>query len=160
MSTYRIRQDALKDPAESLNVVIDCFDLCARRWKDNELYSVGESIRPRVASGISLIVITGGTSGAREPSWPIPIGSNTTDGPTLVWQTQQAASNGLNPITSPTCVSDPAGLNIINVTVNEDYKINATYQGGTVDKDYAAVYSFTLDGVTRIARQTVKVRKR
>lgn len=160
MSDYRIPQDALKDPAESLQVELNLFEMCARFWKPNELYSLGEVVRPRTPNGYAFSVTVGGTSGAEEPSWRRGVGELTPEDGAVTWTGLDAASNGVNPITSPSAVSDPSGLNILNVSVIEDVKIVATYQGGTAGKRYDSVFSFTLNGVTRVVRQRVHVRKR
>lgn len=156
---YRIQPDALKDAAESLKVSIDLYDLCAVKWRPNEDHSSGEFIRPPSPNGFSYEVTTGGRTGASPPRFPTTIGNAVTSG-SVTLTCRASSGGGINAITSPTATSDPTGLTISGVAVSESHKILATYAGGTEGQDYDVVYSFTLDGVTRIARQKVKVRKR
>lgn len=156
---YRIQPDALKDAAESLKVSIDLYDLCAVKWRPNEDYSSAEFIRPPVPNGFSYEVTTGGRTGTSPQRFPTTIGQTVVSG-SVTLTCRASSAGGVNAITSPTATSDPTGLTISNVAVSESHKILATYVGGTEGQDYDAVYSFTLDGVTRIARQKVQVRKR
>lgn len=157
---YRFDDHLGKDPAEAAPVVLDLFSLCANFWTTNEQYSQGEFVRPNRATGFSYECTTAGTSGFREPNdWPTTIGATKTEG-SVTWTCRAAGSNGLNAITSPSAVSDPTGLTIGSVSVSESTKILATYSGGVEDQEYDAVFTFTLNGVTRIGRQRVPVRKR
>lgn len=156
---FRIQPDGLVDPGESSKVRINAYDMCAIRWEQNEPYSLLDFIRPTVANGFSYEATTVGTSGSKEPRWPTIIGNTVTDG-SVTWSCRAAASGGVNAITAPSATSDPTGLTIASVSVSESHKILATYSGGALGQSYDAVYSFTLDGVTRIARQRVHVRKR
>jgi hypothetical protein len=145
-----------KDPAGARKVVLDLFSICANFWRPNEEYSEGEFIRPNRANGFSCECTTAGTAGAREPTWPTTVGSTVTSG-SATFTCRAASTNGLSAITSPSASSD---LTVSDVSVEESTKILATYAvGGTDGEDYDVVFSFTLDGVTRIARQTVRVRK-
>lgn len=148
-----------KDAAESLAVELNLFTLCSVYWAPNEIYSSGQYVRPTRPTGFAYECTTGGTTGAREPrDWPTTLTQTITDG-SVVWTCRAASTNGVNAITSPSATSDPTGLTISSVSVSESTKILATYSGGTLGQDYDAVFSFTLDGVTRIARQTVRIRK-
>jgi len=146
-----------KDPAGARKVVLDLFAICANFWRPNEQYSAGEFIRPNRANGFSYECTTAGTSAFREPiSWPRVTGVTVTDG-SVTWTCRAASTNGLAAVTGPTAASD---LTVIDVSAEESTKILATYAiGGTDGEDYDAVFTFTLDGVTRVARQTVRVRK-
>lgn len=148
-----------KDPDETLKVSLDAFKACANFWRRNEQYSLGEYVRPTRSTGFSYEVTTGGTTGAREPVWPKTEGATVASG-SVVLTCRAAGSNGLNEISSPSAVSDPTGLTISDVSASESTKILATYSGGTLDQDYDAVFTFTLNAVPRVARQKVKVRKR
>lgn len=159
MSDYRVTEDAIKDPAETLKVVIDCYDICVIPWQANEPYGSSEYIRPRVPNGFSYQATAGGVSGTQEPRWKTTLAQTNVDG-SVTWTCSAAGANGLNALTSPSGNSDPSGLTISSVSASESYKILATYSGGTEGQDYDAVFSFTVDGVSRVARQTVKVRKR
>lgn len=148
-----------KDPAETRKVELNLFGKCANFWRPNEAFALNEHIRPTNSTGYSYEATTGGVSGAVEPVWPKAIGATVVDG-SVTWTCRAADANGLNAITSPSGASDPTGLTISGVAVSESVKILATYAGGTLHKQYDAVFSFTLNGVTRIARQTVRIRKR
>jgi hypothetical protein len=147
------------DPGGSRKVVLDLFDQCANFWRENEQWSLGEFIRPPLATGFAYECTTEGTSAHRPPVFPRTIGQTVEDG-SAVWTCRAAGTNGLNAISGLQFVSDPTGLTISGVSVDEATKILATYSAGTLGQDYDAVYTFTLNGVTRVARQTVQVRKR
>lgn len=155
---YRF-SDAVKDPGESLKVSLNLYTMCVIPWRPNEAQSAAEFIRPTVPNGFSYECTTAGTTGTKEPRWPTTISATVTDG-SVTWTCRAASGSGVNAITSPTATSDPTGLTIASVSVSELHKILATYSGGTEGQSYDAVYSFTLDGVTRIARQAVLVHKR
>lgn len=156
-SDYRF-VSVIKDPAESLPVTLDLYNLCANFWRPNEQYALNEYIRPTRGRGFSYQA-TAGTSAGREPVWPTTLAATVVDG-SITWTTSAAGSNGLNAVSSPSGTSDPTGLTIGSVSASESTKILATYAGGTEGQDYDAVFTFTLNGVTRVARQTVQVRKR
>lgn len=147
-----------KDPAESRVVELELFNKCANFWRPNEQYQPNEYVRPNTATGLAYQA-SGGLSGPREPRWPSVIGATISEG-SVTWTTTAAGANGLNPISSPSAVSSPPGLTISSISVSETTKILATYSGGTVDQDCDAVFSFTLNGVPRVARQTVRIRYR
>jgi hypothetical protein len=150
-----------KDPAETLKVSLSLFRVCANTWRPNEQYLVAEHVRPTRATGYSYECTTAGTSGAREPVWNRSADADMAalDG-SVQWTCREAGDNGLNAVSSPSAVSDPIGLTIADVSISESAKILATYSGGTLGQDYDAVFSFTLDGVPRVARQRVEIRKR
>lgn len=155
---YRF-QDTVKDPAESLLVSLNFFNLCANFWQPNEQFSAAESIRPTIATGFAYNTASGGTSGAREPRWPTTLAQTVVDG-SITWTCTAASSNGVNAVSAPSAVSDPTGLTIGSIAISESTKILATYSSGTDGQDYDAVFTLTLNAVTRIARQRVKVRRR
>jgi hypothetical protein len=150
-----------KDPAASRRVLLDFFDDCANFWEPNEQFSIGQYIRPRLATGFSYHCTQAGTSGFREPQWNRVADQVLTklDG-SIQWTCRVAELNGVNSITGVTAVSDPVGLTIDSILVVESYKISAIYSGGEVDQDFEAVFSFTLSGVPRVARQIVRIVKR
>lgn len=148
-----------KDAAESLPVELQLFNLCANFWRPNEQYTASEYVRPNSPTGFSYQASGNGTSGGREPRWPTTLGGSVIDG-SITWIATAASANGLNAISSPSAASDPTGLSIGSPTVSESTKILVTYSGGTDGQDYDAVFTFTLNAVSRVARQTVKVRKR
>lgn len=150
--------DALKDPGDDKKVTLNLFKYCASFWRPNELITLNEFVRPTKATGFAYQG-TAGTTGSREPAWPRVLTATVVDG-SVTWTCVAADANGLNPITSPVAVSDPTGLTIASVSASESTKILATYSGGTLDQDYDAVFTFTLNSVQRVARQRVLVRKR
>lgn len=151
--------DALKDPGEDLKVTLGFFGFCANYWRENEEFDLNSYVRPSRSTGFAYQATTAGLSGAKEPIWPKALASTVTDG-SVTWTCVPAGANGVSPITSPSATSDPSGLTIASISVDDSIKILATYQGGSLGQDYDAVYTFTLSGVPRVARQTVKVRKR
>lgn len=151
--------DVTKDPGADRKVRLDFFNDCANFWQANAEFSSNEFIRPTRATGFAYKATTAGCSAAREPVWPREVDDTVSDG-SVIWTCAAAGSNGLSPITSPSGVSDPTGLTVASVTVDENTNILATYQGGTLGQDYEAVFTFTLSGVPRVARQLVKIRKR
>lgn len=151
--------DALKDPAEDLKVTLSLFRYCASFWRPNESYDLSEFVRPNKATGFAYQATAAGLSSAREPTWPRTLAATVVDG-SVTWTCAAASTNGLNAITSPSAVSEPTGLTIASVSVSESTKILATYSGGTLDQDYDAVFTFTLNSVPRVARQRVLIRKR
>jgi len=158
-SDYRIQPDALKDPGEDLKVELSFFDYCANFWRSNVEFATSDYVRPTRSTGYAYTAQTGGLSGAREPVWPRAVDSTIADG-SVTWKCVTAGAAGLSAITSPTASSDPTGLTISAVSVDDTCNILATYSGGVAGQDYDAVFTFTLGGVTRVARQAVKVRKR
>jgi hypothetical protein len=158
MNAYTFR-DIVKDPGETRSIELSFFGKCANFWRPNELYATNEFVRPTTANGGSFEATIGGTSAAVEPVWPSAEGAKVLDG-SVEWTRRPADNNGLNVISAPSAVSDPIGLTISGITVSESVKILATYAGGTLDRHHDAVFTFTLNGVTRIARQRVLIRKR
>lgn len=149
----------IKDAGETRKVELDLFGKCANFWRANEQFGLNEFIRAEQSPGFSYEATIAGTSGSRPPTFPRAIGQTVTDG-SITWTCRAAATNGLNAVSSPSGTSDPTGLTIANIAVIESTKIYAEYSGGTVGQQYDAVFTFTLNGVTRVARQTVLIRKR
>lgn len=156
---FRFPDAPAKDPGEAYSVELDCFAICANFWRPNEQYSGGDYVRPNRPTGFAYQA-SGGTSAAADPRWPVVLGLTVVDG-SITWTCVAAAANGLNAVSAPSAASDPVGLTISGVVVSETTKILATYAiGGITGRDYTAVYTFTLNGQTRIARQKVPVRLR
>lgn len=153
MTDYRF-DSVEKDPDETLKLVLDWFQECAKFWRPNELYGAGETVRPTVPTGFAYSA-TAGTTGGREPRWPVALGDTVVDG-SVTWEAIAADGNGVNEL-SDEVVTPPDGISAA-VAVSEGTKLAVEYSGGTLDEDYDVVFSVTLDGVTRIARQTVEVR--
>lgn len=152
--------DTTKDPDEEKKVTLNLFNFCASFWRPNELVELNEYVRPRKATGFAYQATVAGTTATREPVWPTVSNATITDG-SVTWKCIEAAANGLNEITAPSAVSEPVGgIVISDVSVSESTKILATYSSGTAGQDSYAVFTFTLNGATRVARQRVLVRKR
>jgi hypothetical protein len=146
-----------KDPGASRIVELELFNKAANFWRPNEQYATNEYIRPNIATGFAYQAAGAGTSGLREPRWPTVLNATVVDG-SITWTCSAAGANGLNAVSSPSAVSSPAGLTIASISVSETSKILATYSGGVGGQEYDAVFSFTLNGVPRVARQRVKIR--
>lgn len=156
---YRIQPEAYKDPGESMPVAPDFYDMCAVRWSPNEPISANEYVRPQIANGFAYQASGAGLTGSNEPRWPKTLGATVTDG-SVTWTAVAAGTNALNAISSPSATVEPSGgMTVTSVSVSESRKILATYVGGTDGQDYEVIYQFTLNGVTRIARHVVRVRR-
>ena len=157
---FRFDDHPGKDPAESVVVTLDWFNLCANFWRANERYQSSEFIRPKRATGFSYEATTAGLSGKIEPVWPRTVGETKTDG-SVVWTCRVADANGLNVISNPAVSPDPTGgLTCTNVQISEDTKVLVTYAAGVDRQKYDAVCTVTINGVARVGRQRVPVRKR
>lgn len=151
--------DVEVDPAETRKVELELFGKCANFWRSNQQYDLTETIRPTRPTGYAYQASSAGTSGAREPVWPTALAGTVADG-SVIWTCVAAGSNGVSAISAPSAVSDPVGLTIGSVSASESTKILASYSGGSLGQDYDAVFTFTLNGVSRVARQRVLIRKR
>lgn len=156
---YTISPDAKKAPDDVLPVEIDLYAKCANIWRANEDVSLTEYLYPLNPNGFSYEVTIAGRTGIREPVYPTTVGVTVTTGSATL-TCRAASAGGMSAITSPSAVSDPTGLTIGSVTVAESRKITATYSGGTLDQNYDVVYTFTLNGLTRVARHKVEIRKK
>lgn len=156
---YRVTKRAVKDPDEQMPVRLNWFEFCANRWQANEYVNLDQVIRPESGTGFAYQAQNDGTTGSRRPRWPVALDGVVTDG-SVQWKCIAADTNGLNPLVNPTAVSEPAGLTIGGISVEESTKLLATYSGGVDGQDYAAVFTVTLNGLSRVARQLVQVRKR
>lgn len=54
-------------------------------WVATTAYTLGQSVEPTVDNGFRYSVVTAGTTGASEPTWPTSIGSDVVDG-SVVWR--------------------------------------------------------------------------
>jgi len=158
---YRFEDHPGKDPAESIPIELDWFSYCANFWRANEVVTSSEFVRPntRRATGFSYEATAAGTTSNREPVWPTIIGLMVVDG-SVTWTCRAAGTNGLNVLSAPSAVSEPTGLTISSISAAENTKVRATYVGGTLDQDYDAVFTVIINGVPRVGRQRVMVRKR
>lgn len=158
MTTDYTFPDAIKDPAADKKVRLSLFRYCATFWRRNTQFDVGAYARPTRPTGFAY-QSSGGTSGQREPTWPRALGLTVTDG-SITWTCVAAGANGLSAVSSPTAVSDPTGITITEVAVEAVTDLIARYSGGVLGQNHDAVFSFTLNGLPRVARQRVKIRKR
>jgi hypothetical protein len=157
---YRFDDTPEKDPGESMDVVLDLSPWCAIRWLPGDDHAQSDYVLPSSPTGFAYQAGNAGRTGSREPRWPTVNGATVVDG-SITWAAvANPGTNGLNAISAPSAVSEPSGLTISSVAVSESRKIAATYAGGVHGMDYAAVFTFTLRGLTRVARQLVPVRRR
>lgn len=148
--------DALKAADESYPVRLRLYDMTVARWKANKAFAIAEVCRPIEPNGFAYVVSKGGTTGFRQPRFPTTLGIVVPDG-SAEWTCIAAASNGISPITAPAATSSPAGLTISDVSVESDSDILATYAGGVSGICYEAIYTFTMDGLPRVARHLVLI---
>ena len=155
---HRIEDHPGVAPGESVLVEINLLDLCTRFWRANKAVTSGQFIRPSKSTGFSYECTTTGLTGFREPRWPTTIVATVTDG-SAVWTCRAASTNGISAISGESAASDPSGLTVSSVSVVDSTSIIATYDATSLsDGDsFDVVYTFTLDGVTRKARQTVPI---
>jgi hypothetical protein len=150
--------DVFKDPGETYPVELDLYPMAVSARYQNEVIALNEFVRPSMPNGFSYEATTAGTTGTREPRWPTTIAATVVDG-SVTWTCRAADSNAINTVSSPVAISDPTGLTIASVSVSEIRKILATYAAGIEGQSYDAVYTFTLNSLTRVARQRVHVVK-
>jgi hypothetical protein len=148
----------VKDPGTTRLVELDLYEIAAAKWPANEIVAPNEFCRPRIPNGFSFEATTGGTTSSREPRWPATLGATVRDGE-CTWVCRASGSNGINLVSAPSASSDPTGLTITDIAIVENCKISATYAGGLDGQDYEAVFTWTLEAVTWIGRQLIRVRK-
>jgi hypothetical protein len=146
-----------KDPDDDYPILIDLYELAAHRWFPNEPFDLNEYVRPSIPNGF-VYRATAGTSGGREPRWPRLAGGTVLDG-SVTWTAVAATTQALSVVSAVGAASDPTGITIVSPTVEESRKIRATYQGGTDGSSYDIVWTFTIDGVERAARQRINIRR-
>jgi hypothetical protein len=151
-------EDTPKDPSRQLDAELDLYDLCGAFWHPVRDYALNEFTLPRIANGFSYETTVAGRTGEREPRWPTVIGDTVTSG-SATFTCRAAASNALFPASSPSAVSDPSGLTISSVSIESNTRVLATYEGGTLDTDYDAVFTVTINGRQVVFRQRVNVGK-
>lgn len=156
---YRVTRPALKDPDEVMPIRLDWYKFCANIAERNERYDLGEVVRPETPTGFAYQAQNTGVTASRKPRWPLVLTQTILDG-SVTWLCIEAETNGLNTLETPTAYSDPPGLTIGSLVVEEACKLSCTYADGLLDQDYAAVFTVTLNGLIRIARQLVQVRRR
>lgn len=162
MSSMQRFDSVFKDPEDNgYSVELNLYDLIASRWKGNRDFVTDEVTLPfGLPTGFSYKASSpGGRSGSQEPRWPREIGATTRDG-SVIWVCQAAGVVGLSSVTGIAAESDPAGITISGLAVSNLGELVATYSGGVVDEDYDVIFSFTVNGNSLKARQTVKVRDR
>jgi len=154
------------NPGAGRKVKLNLFDKCANFWQPNSHYSLGEFIFVPYARRDSRELdrtyecTVAGRTGMRAIRFPTTVGQTVESG-TAQFTCRVWGLTGILPILSPVAVSDPTGIEISDVSVVDNCKIVATYNavGATLGQDYDAVFTFMLNGVQRVVRQTVKVRK-
>lgn len=170
MRTYffaRLRQDSMNtdadyvfddvtvNPGEQRPVELDLYSAAVSEWRPNEEYTAGAYVRPRMPNGFAYQAGgSAGLSGATEPYWPKTLGATRQDG-SITWTCVAAGTNGLSEITSPSAAAAPVGMTISAISVENFRKIRAVYSNVVEGSDQLVVWTFTLDGNTRIAHQRV-----
>lgn len=159
-TSFRFSRSCLKDPGEQLSVELDFYHLAIARWAPNDLCAAGETIRPDVGTGFAYVVDVAGTTAADPPRWPRTANATVQDG-SVTWRAVSAGNLGLHAITdTPTATSEPEGLTVSEISVEEDFKVLATFGGGVLGRTYDVAFTLVLRGKTRVARLRVEVRKR
>lgn len=155
-----IIQPALQiNPGETRRIAADFLRKCAIYWRPEEDVALTEYVRPTAGNGLAAQCSVAGTTGAREPHWPTLAGRTVVDG-SVTWTMVAAGANGLNAISAPSVSCDIAGVTTANVAVAESRKIQVDVISAVIDEtEGELVYTFTLNSVTRIARQKVTVKK-
>lgn len=160
MGDYRFPDHPGKNASESVPVLLDWYGFCANFWRPNEQFTLNEFARPRRPTGFSYQATTAGLSGRDEPQWPTVLGLKVKDG-SVEWTCTAAGANGLNAISSPSVTPDPPGsFTCTGAAVVENTKVQVTYEGGIEGQHYDAVCQVTINGVPRIGRQRVPVKRR
>jgi hypothetical protein len=150
---------ALKDPSESILITLDCYEKCIARWQPNTWHALNEYVRPVIGTGYAYRRTQAGNNGSTEPRWPKGNGLTVVDG-AGIWQAVPSQTYGINAITSPAVASDPVGITVADISVEDGWKILAKYSGGVLGRLYDLIWSFTLNGVPRVARHQVRIEKR
>jgi len=158
-SEYTIQPALVINPGETRRIAPNFLRKCAVYWLPDEPISFGEFNRPRIGNGLAAQCSVAGTTGQKEPLWPKAVGGIATDG-SVTWTMVAAGTNGLNAISGPSVTSDISGVTCSNVSVLESSKILLDVSAGAIaEQEGELVFSFTLDGVSRIARQKIIVKK-
>lgn len=150
------------DPAGSRDVILDLFGQCARFWRANEHYDVGETVRPARPTGFAYQCVRAGTSGWREPVWNRVLHEQlATDDGYAQWMCVPAEGAGVEQLSALLAASDPIGLMFTALAIDEFTKISVVYSapGSRVGDTFDAVFSFNVGDVPRVARQRVVINK-
>jgi len=148
-----------KDPAESRQVSLDWFNVCAKFRDGNRPYSANTFVRPTKANGFDYEATTAGTTAENEPRWPTTAGQTVVDG-SVTWTARVASGSSINTPGIVSSTSDPVGLTVSGASVADLTRVNATYSGGVDGQQYDAVFTVTINGVARVGRQRVVIRRR
>jgi prepilin-type N-terminal cleavage/methylation domain-containing protein len=95
-------------------------------WQANTAYDPGNIIIPTTPNGFTYLCITGGTSGASQPSWSTTVGEVFSDGATVSWQTSTTS----NQFQQPDEQLEYAGPTAITLRGNFDYEIDSANENG------------------------------
>lgn len=150
----------VKDPDETLPVVLSAFNLCALFWEPNEEYQLGDIVWPTKPIGYCAECTVAGRSGAKEPRWVATADEALPqqDG-SVTWTMRHAGSGGISPMTNPEAQA-PDGIEVQGLVVNEGTKLLVDYVGGVDGEDYEVKFTFQIAGRQRVGRQIVMVRKK
>lgn len=156
---FEISPTLCKNPESTRLIEVDFYAKCANFWRANEGVDSAEYVLPRKPNGFAYQANSAGRTGASEPLWSTTLGGTTVSG-SVTFTCMAPGTNGISPISAPSVVADLPALVVSGVSVPaaEPWKIQLSVAGGTLDTDPVLLYSFTLNGVARAARQQVQVR--
>lgn len=136
---------------------IDLFPLCAKRWRANEYFDLGEVIRPSEPNGFAAECDRAGTSGQFEPNWPGAENATKLDG-SARWKMVPAAQLGLETVTNPTYTASPPGLTIHDLALVEGRKLVGYYESATAG-EFVVRFGVLINGLQRYASQRVTAKQ-
>lgn len=99
-------------------------------WQAGHLYEPYQYVRPTAASNYQYVCVSGGTSGATEPTWPTTVGATVTDG-SCTWACEALSSR--IPFAIGTVDGQPA-VSILNAFIQDASITNAKVHDMAVDK--------------------------
>lgn len=156
---YEITPALCKNPESTRLIEVDFYAKCANLWRPNEVVDAGEYVLPRAANGFAYQAGGAGRTGLNEPFWPKTLGATVASG-SITFTCVAPGTNGISSLSSVSVASSDPDLTVSGVTVpaTEPWKIQLSVAGGDLDTDPVLLYSFTLNGVVRAARQQVHIR--
>jgi hypothetical protein len=145
---------------ERLSFVADVSNRVAPVWVPNAIYHVGDLVSPTPPNATGFVYENGaeGQSGASEPTWATPAGSQTQDG-SLDW-TAQIPPTSEDTVQSAVWVqlNPPDGALIITDQVITDLTASAFLSGGTSGQIYTVNAVVTMvSGAIYIAQIVLQV---
>lgn len=152
-----------KDPGAQSQLQLSFLGDCGNFWEPNKQYSLGAAVIARPTTGFAYTTSAAGMSGRAPPKWPTTIGATVADG-SLTWTCAAASASGaILPISNVSATIEPTGglaAPTAAVDSTESWVVDVTYPtGGTHGNDYDAVFTYIVNGITRVARQKIRVRR-